>query len=424
MTSFHDLPGPTPIPIFGNALQLAGRDLHTQLEAWRAEHGDLYRFYLFAQPSLVTAKPAQVREVLVDRAEEWIKGLPRAATAPVGRSSVFRSPGGEDWKQKRAAHPFEAPWIERWYDGIYPVLRARIEARLAEIAAGTRLDLYQEILRASFDCFSLGVFGELLGDDAFVEHETLLREVGRRGAVPISWDPVFWIRRKRWFDRLEKRMARGDLGGTDMVSALARHGGDVRSDHARDELSNVFAAGMKNAAIAASALFYFLGRAPDVRQRLAREIGELGTHDRRSLLGLDLLDRATKEALRLIPPVAGFAREVAPGRAVALAGIPLPKKTQIFLVPWIVHRNADIWPDPLRFDPDRFLAEPEPGAYFPFGLGQRFCVGRDWTILFAKTCVATLLARSRIEIDPGATFETKLVAALTVPKDGLPAIAH
>jgi len=80
-----------------------------------------------------------------------------------------------------------------------------------------------------------------------------------------------------------------------------------------------------------------------------------------------------------------------------------------------------VWPDPLRFDPDRFLVEPRPGTYFPFGLGARFCVGRDWTILFTKTCVATLLARGRIELDPDATFETTLVAALTVPKNGLPA---
>lgn len=424
------LPGPPPVPIFGNALQIAGHDLHTHLEGWRHRYGELVRFWVLGQPTLLTARPEHVAEVLVDRADDWIKGVPRLATKPVGGGSVFRSPGGADWGPRRAAHPFEARWIDAFYDAILDPIRRRTRERLAPLVAaaeGSHVDLYREILRASFDAFALGVFGELLPDEAFEEHETLLTEVGKRGAMgpfAISWSPTFWSRRGRWMGRLEARMARGSLSGDahDLISTLARHGADLRTTRARDELSNVFAAGMKNVAIAAAATHYFLLRDDGVRARVEGELDALGEDcPRAALLAAPIFDRAVKESLRLIPPVAGFLREVAPDREVSLAGVVLPRRTQIFLVPWIVHRETTLWPDPLRFDPDRFLAEPARGAYFPFGLGDRYCVGRDWTILVTKAIVATLLARTTCALDPGASFETTLVAALTVPKNGLPA---
>jgi cytochrome P450 len=416
-------PGPKPIALFGNALSIAGHPLHTLFEDWRERYGDTVAFWIFGQPSLVTAKPELVADVLVDHEANWLKNLPRAATKPVGGQSVFRSPGGAEWKEKRAAHPFEMKWVDDWYDGVMPALRARTTDRLGARAPAGHLDLYEEILRASFDCFSLGVFGETLPPHAFVEHEALLNEVGRRGALPVavSLSPVFWWRRWQWFSRLEARMAAGDRGGTDMISALARNGADLTSRRARDELGNIFTAGMKNAAIAASATTFYLTKMPSALERVRAELDAAGPGlDRKTLVSLPYFDRCVREALRLVPPVAGFAREVKPDRVVTFDGASLPPRTQLFLVPWIIHRDARHWPDPLRFDPDRFLAEPARGTYFPFGLGARFCVGREWTLLVTKSIVSALVTKWSPILDDGVDFETTLVAALTVPKNGLP----
>jgi cytochrome P450 len=422
------LPGPRPIFLFGNALQLAGGDLHKLFERWRAEHGDFLRFWLFGQPSLFTARPELVADVLVDHESDWEKNVPRAATRPVGGESVFRSVGGAEWKEKRAAHPFEAPWVDAFYDAMYPVIRDATDARFAKLEG--RVDLYQELLRTSWDCFSLGVFGERLPEAAFAEHETLLREVGRRGALPVafSWSPVFWWRRRSWRARIAARMERGSLGegAHDLVSTFARGGKrDMRSQLLRDELGNIFAAGMKNAAIAASATAFLVGKHPDVRARLVAELEAAGagdgTLDRRTLVTLPYLDRVVKESLRLYPAVAGFVREVKKDREVSLGGVRLPPRTQIFFVSWVVHRHPGLWPDPERFDPDRFLTEPARGSYIPFGLGERYCVGREWTLLCAKAIVATLLTRHDVEIDPAADFDTTLVSSLTVPKNGVAA---
>jgi len=413
-----------PIALIGNGLDLLGGDLHTKLESWRARWGDLVAFWIFGKPSLMTAKPEHVVRILVERPEEWIKNVPRAATKPVGGESVFRSPGPPDWKPRRVAHPFEQSWVEDFFDGIWPSVRTITRDRFAALGK-THLELYDPILQCSWDAFALGALGEKLPPEAFVEHETLLREVGRRGAVPISIDPIFWWRRSKWFARLQRRLARGSIGeGLDLISRLSKAGSDVSSRRARDEIGNIFAAGMKNAAVAASATTFLLAKHPAWRDRVLTEIaaaGGIDAIDRKTLVSLPVLDRVTKEALRLYPSVAGFVREVAPGKDVVLDGAHLPQGTQVFLLSWVVHRHPDVWSDPTRFDPDRFLTEPKPGTYFPFGLGERFCVGRDWTLLVAKGIVATLLAHHDVTLDPGTEYDTKLVAVLTIPKNGVPA---
>ncbi len=423
-----DVPGPEPVLFAGNGLALLGKDLHTLFSRWcdveyrEGKHAGLVRFFLFHQPSLVSARPDLVRAVMLENEADWYKNVPRAATKPVGGESVFREPRGDaQWKDKRARHPFEARWAEPFYDGIHPII-ARLTRERFEAREGRAFDLYAEILRVSFSAFSHAVFGEELPDEAFTEHETLLAEVGARGALPVafSWNPVFFWRRRKWFARIEERLARGSLGegATDLVSLLARHGAlDAKSRLTRDELGNIFAAGMKNAAVAAAATTFLLARHPAV---LARVLGELDAAGpkctRAELVALPYFDRAVKESLRLYPGVAGFVREAVPGRKVMLDGVELPPRTQIFLVSWVVHRSPHVWPDPERFDPDRFLEEPALGTYFPFGLGPRYCVGRDWTLLVAKTIVSTLLSRWTLDIDPTADFETKLVSVLTVPK--------
>lgn len=421
------IPGPVPIALIGNGLDLLGGDLHTKLESWRARWGDLALFWIFGKPSLLTAKPEHVYRILVTQPEEWIKNVPRAATKPTGGESVFRSPGPPDWKPRRVAHPFEQPWVNEFFEGIWPTVRGVTRARFAKLGTA-HVDLYEEILKCSWDSFALGALGETLPPEAFVEHETLLREVGRRGALPIAFsiDPVFWWRRARWLARIERRLARGSIGeGLDLVSRMAKAGSDLGTRRVRDEIGNIFAAGMKNAALAASATAFVLGKHPEWRERAIAELraaGGVDAIDRNALVALPILDRVVKETLRLYPSVAGFVREVAPGHDVVLDGAHLPQGTQVFLISWVVHRHPDVWPDPTRFDPDRFLVEPAPGTYFPFGLGERFCVGRDWTLLVCKGIVATLLGHENITLDASTDYETKLVAVLTIPKRGVPAM--
>jgi cytochrome P450 len=127
--------------------------------------------------------------------------------------------------------------------------------------------------------------------------------------------------------------------------------------------------------------------------------------------------RVFKEVLRLYPPILVLARRtLAP---IELAGVHLPKYTNVFVCPYTVHRQPEIWPDPEMFDPDRFLPEREAtrskSAWIPFGLGPRVCIGKYFALLEGPIVLATLMRRARFEIPPQLLIEPE---SFSTPRPG------
>lgn len=435
--AFADLPGPRPIFPFGNALELARGDLHKTFERYRIAYGNRVVFWVLGQPSLLLDEPALLAQVLLDPAGDYHKNVPRDATRPVMGDSVFRSPGGEDWRKKRANHPFEARGIDAWYAQVVPVVRSVVRDHLAHLVPANGaidVDFFDELHRMSFQVFATAVLGAPLSADDFDDHAALLAEIGVRGNRPVafSWSPVFWLRRWRWLrmitGRLRARAPGADAQAPSLVTYFEEtHAGSaITETHLRDEVSNVFSAGMKNVAIAVAAVLFQLSRHPVEREKLQAELdaafaahgSELGLE---ALAGMAYLDRVVKEALRLHPVVPGFVREVKPGRSPELGGRRLPAATQIFVVMWTMHRHPDLWSEPLRFDPDRFSTDPPPHQYFPFGMGPRSCVGERFTLLCVKAMVTQILRSHAVDVDPSCTFDGTLVAGTIPPRDGMKA---
>ena len=109
---------------------------------------------------------------------------------------------------------------------------------------------------------------------------------------------------------------------------------------------------------------------------------------------------ALKETLRLRPSVYLLGRRAL--RATQIGGFPVRKNQVVLLGVYGTHRRPDLYPEPERFDPDRFLPEREKSlprhAFLPFGAGPRMCIGNHFALLEGHLLLASWLSRARFEL--------------------------
>jgi cytochrome P450 len=191
----------------------------------------------------------------------------------------------------------------------------------------------------------------------------------------------------------------------DLLSALMRvedeEGHPMSDEQLRDETITMLLAGHETTALALTWTWYLVSRHPEVAQRLEEEVDGLdgrppGIDD---LPRLPFTERVVKESLRLYPPAYSFGREALEDDAIA--GWPVAAGTTLFVFPWVLHRDARFFSDPLRFDPDRWTDDFERTlprlAYIPFGSGPRMCIGREFARMELVLIVAAIAQRFRLE---------------------------
>jgi cytochrome P450 len=189
-------------------------------------------------------------------------------------------------------------------------------------------------------------------------------------------------------------------------------------DPARAEVLRRMLAGAETTSAAVTWSWHLLTTHPDILQAVQNETdtvlgGEVAGWDH--LPRLDLTARVVREALRLYPPAWVLPRTCT--RPATLAGRTLPPGAMIVLSPYILHRRADQYPHPTRFDPARWLT-PTPRhrtSYLPFGVGATRCIGEEFGLAEATLILATTAARWNLIPDPG-TRVSPTARAVLVPR--------
>lgn len=171
----------------------------------------------------------------------------------------------------------------------------------------------------------------------------------------------------------------------------------------RDEVITLYLAGHETTANLLSWTFYALAREPEVT---ARVLAEIDTLPARAVLTLEDLNRLVylpmvlSEVLRLYPPVWTIARNVVEDDLVC--GYRVPAGCFVLLSPYITQRLAAHWPDPQRFDPERFTPQASKGrhpfAYFPFSAGPRICIGKRFSLYEAQLVLAMVLRELQLKL--------------------------
>ncbi len=229
-------------------------------------------------------------------------------------------------------------------------------------------------------------------------------------------------------DRRQQGLTQRDLLTLLLTAKDPEAASEPMSDQqVRDEAITLFVAGHETTATALAWSFYYLARAPDLH---ARALAEARAFAEAPVTAwepqrLDLCARIFKESMRLVPPLMMLPRRSL--EPVEIAGTALPPRSLVFVSVYAQHYRADVYPDPERFDPDRWLPAAEAkrhrSAFLPFGAGPRVCIGQHFAMMEGPIVLATLLSRLRFEIDPTRTVEPDDFATLR-PRGGVPAIVR
>jgi cytochrome P450 len=229
---------------------------------------------------------------------------------------------------------------------------------------------------------------------------------------------------------ITRRRADGIAGRTDILSLLiaARHenGQPMGDEELLDEMFTLLMAGHETTATSLAWVFWHLGRHPDVVEKLRDELaGVVGSEalETRHLSQLEYLDAVIKESMRLTPVATLVARRL--HEPAHIGGLALPAGTTVGANIYLAHRRPDAWPDPERFDPDRFVGlRPSPHTFFPFGGGVRRCLGAAMATYEMKTVLAEVLTRVDLRIAPGYRMRPTLRAITIAPSRGMPVVVE
>lgn len=350
---------------------------------------------------------------------------------------------GELWRRRRK---LTAPSFQRREVAAYGgVIAERAEAFVREQRSGVAFDVHSSLMHLTLDILVRALFGTRVSRAA--EVEKLLDEfmgdympaaAAWRVALP-EWFPLrsrFRLARVRQkldsilFDLISERKGRlpegsapsPDSAASDLLARLMRardEGGSLSDTALRDEAMTLFLAGHETTALSLTYTLWLLARHEPEALRLQRELDQVLGGRSPSVADLQALPytRAViDEALRLYPPAWAFGRT--PAQDVVLAGVQVPRGTQILVCPWVLHRDARFFAEPLRFAPERWLGgQPPPRfAYLPFGAGPRVCIGQHFALAEAALILATLAQRLRFELP--ALSEIELLPTVTLRPAG------
>jgi cytochrome P450 len=205
--------------------------------------------------------------------------------------------------------------------------------------------------------------------------------------------------------RLDSPATGDDLLGMMLAATDPDTGQPIGLKEVCDELTLALFAGIFTTATTLSWVFYELDRFPEVQARVLDEIHTIldnGAPLGEALDQLDYTRRAIQEILRLHPVLMVIRRVTQP---LELGGVALPAGTDLGYSPYTVHRDPDIYPDPTRLDPDRWLPERArslpPGAFMAFGEGRHRCIGEFFAWAEILIAVMLLLPRWKLRLAPG-----------------------
>ena len=441
-------PSPAANRIFGTARRLQ-RDPLGCLQEFVTEVGPAVRYrFVLNMWGLFFVHPDHNQHVLQDNYRNYTK-LPHPTfqlLLPLIGMGLL-SNDGESWlQQRRLAQPaFHREQIQGFGQTMTAAAERRFgrweqAARDGNVVAFDRemMELTLEIAGKTLFSVDLTDATQDVGDIFGGLNELFVKMVLEPFSLHTLRIP-FWPRTRRIasdirildqliYGMIEQRR-KADTPGDDLMGMLldARDedtGIGMDEKQLRDEVMTLLIASHETTALLLTWFFYCIGNYPEVEAQLHDEVdrtlnGRLPTIE--DLPNLVYTRQIVDETMRLYPPAYALSRFG--NEADVIGGYAVAPNSIIGLSPFITHRLPEFWPNPLKFDPDRFTqansANRHRFAYLPFGAGPRQCIGTGFALTEAVLVVAAMAQRFRLRIPGDSTVE--LYPQITLrPKGGMP----
>ncbi|WP_433182115.1 cytochrome P450 [Actinoallomurus sp. CA-150999] len=415
-----------------------------------AQQGDgLVRLGAGPVRAYLVSHPDYVRHILVGNAANYIKGSIMDGIRLALGNGLFTSDGDFWRRQRRLMQPaFHNRRIQRMAETVVEATDASMASWAPAVANGTPIDILRESVQINITIILKTLFGTDIDDKRSTRLHDLTDQVfagmTRRVwtfFVP-SWLPTPGASAYgRAIEALDQEiyaliaarraaLADGDAG-EDLLSALiqaedAETGERMSDRQLRDEVFTIFIAGYESTATGVAWAWHLLTGHPEAAARLREEVdrvldGRRPGYD--DLAELTYTRQVVSETFRLYPAFPMYFRGSVEDDVVGPYAI--PGGANIIISPYATHHDPRHWDDPETFDPDRFTPERYDArardAYYPFGKGQRMCIGEPMSLTIAQLLIATIAQAYEVRAVPGAQV-TGRYAMTYQPKNGLPVV--
>lgn len=414
-----ELPGPGRWESFRRLFPVPFRHFPGFIRDLTQRYGPVFGFALPWRSFACINDPPLVKDVLITQQHAFQKSVGAHTLRLILGEGLLTSEDPLHRQMRRIVQPaFHHARIEEYA----ALVRDAAQRFASRLTVGEELDVHAAMSELTLTIATRTLLGGEAGDVARAVASALdaLMQEYPYILAPFGWLrqylPLASTRRLRdaiaTLDRIvlelieRRRREGGDRGDAlSMLLAASQAEREDRPDdrQLRDEVMTLFLAGHETTANALTWAFYLLAHHPDVDARLHAA----------AVAGDDAyVTRVVREVLRLYPPAWIIGRETL--REVRLVdGRVLAPRTTVFVTPLLLHRDPRQFPEPDRFDPDRWLDwEPAPFAYLPFGAGSRRCIGEEFAWMETGIVLTAVARRVRLARESDVPIRSRPLVTL------------
>ena len=444
-------PGPDGLPFMGvlpefmlNPTRLLVRSAAMSPDVVRLKFGP-FDSYLVIEPELV-------KRVLQDNIQNYCRGR------IYERFKIFFGVGlltleGETWLyHRRVTQPqFHMEHLNTLIETMAGCTSDLLDRWHLKERDKQSIDLEEEMLRLSLRILLKSFLSTDIADPAYKELRPYLKAVVEKTTRHMWFAPLVDLFPKnvplpstrssqqvqaalrKWCYGMIQEHRRENAPDDDYIALLLnardKQTGEPLTDYqVYDEIRTLILAGYETVGSGAAWALYALSQHPDVRRRLEDELEKvLGGRAPRveDLPNLPYLQMVVNESLRLYPPIWAYPRDAI--NEDMLGEYRVPAGSMVLLSPYVTHHSPAVWENPEAFDPERFNPENTAlrsrFAFYPFGGGQRQCIGSRYALMQMQVVIAMVVQQFHLHLQPGHPVEFSTLNTLH-PKDGIKMTLH